>query len=328
MRRTRNAGILLTGVAALAAIPMFGVASLAIVVGVAAAFLLLDIATARMDRPEYPVLVGTLIPITAVAVLVAARGGAANPAMTLMIVPVVGAAAVLPPRGSGLVLGYATLALVAATIGATPAAFADDPRLPLATLATLITAGGIVHQLMRSDVHHRSRAVLDPLTGLLNRASLAERFAELREQALRTDGRLAMVVCDLDRFKQVNDTHGHQVGDAVLQSAAYEMRRTLRSFELMYRLGGEEFLVLLPEACLDDAAEIAERMRAAVAARPAEGVAVSVSFGVSAAEGDDIQLDRMLEAADTALLAAKRTGRDRVVRRPLAIPVAAGQASA
>jgi len=328
MRRTRNAGILLTGVAALAAIPMFGVAALAIVVGVAAAFLLLDIAVARMARPEYGVLVGTLIPITAVAVLVAARGGAANPAMTLMIVPVVGAAAVLPPRGSGLVLGYATLALLAATIGATPAAFADDPRLPLATLATLITAGGMVHQLMRSDVHHRSRAVLDPLTGLLNRASLAERFAELREQALRTDGRLAMVVCDLDRFKQVNDTHGHQVGDAVLQSAAYEMRRSLRNFDLMYRLGGEEFLVLLPGAGIDEASTTAERMRAAVAARPAEGVPVSVSFGVSAAEGDDMELDRMLEAADTALLAAKRTGRDRVVRRPLAMPVAARQASA
>jgi diguanylate cyclase (GGDEF)-like protein len=85
----------------------------------------------------------------------------------------------------------------------------------------------------------------------------------------------------------------------------------------MYRLGGEEFLVLLPGSGLDEAAEIAERMRAAVAARPAEGVPVSVSFGVSAADGDDIELDRMLEAADGALLAAKRTGRDRVVRRPM-----------
>ena len=328
MRRTRNAGILLTGALALAVIPVFGVAALAIVVGVAAAFGLLDMATARSARPEYAVLVGTLIPITAVAALIAARGGAANPAMTLMIVPVVGAAAVLPPRGSGLVLGYATLALLAATIGPTPADFAHDPRLPLATIATLITAGGMVRQLMRSDVHYRSRAVLDPLTGLLNRASLAERFAELREQALRTDGRVAMVVCDLDRFKLVNDTHGHQVGDAVLQSAAYEMRRSLRNFELMYRLGGEEFLVLLPGAGLDEAVEIAERMRAVVAARPAEGVRVSVSFGVSAAEGDDIQLDRMLETADAALMSAKRTGRDRVVRRPLALAVPAGHASA
>ena len=256
---------------AVAAIPIFGATALAIVVGVAAAFISLDLAVARMARPEYAVMVGTLVPITAVAALVAARGGAANPAMALMILPVVGSAAVLPPRGSWLVLGYATAALAAATIGATPAAFADDPRLALATLVTLITAGGMTRQLMRSDVHHRSRAVLDPLTGLLNRASLAERFAELREQALRTDGRLAMVVCDLDHFKQVNDTHGHQVGDSVLQSAAYEMRRSLRNFELMYRLGGEEFLVLLPGAGMDDAAEIAERMRAAVAARPARG---------------------------------------------------------
>jgi diguanylate cyclase (GGDEF)-like protein len=98
----------------------------------------------------------------------------------------------------------------------------------------------------------------------------------------------------------------------VLQGAAYEMRGSLRDFELIYRLGGEEFLVLLPGAGLQDAAGVAERMRSAVAARPG-GVRVSASFGVSAAEGEQIDLDRMLEAADTALRAAKRGGRDRVV---------------
>ncbi len=315
MRRPRNAGVLLTVIVALAAIPIVGALALAVAASVGIAFIVVDVAVARADRPEYAVMVELLIPIVALAILVADRGGAANPAMPLMILPVVGSAAVLPTRGAVLVLGFATVALAAATIGATPAAFADDPRLTLATLTTLVTAGLMTRQLMQSEVTQRSRAVLDPLTGLLNRASLAERFAELRAQAIRTDGRLAMVLGDLDHFKLVNDVHGHQVGDTVLQGAADEMRHSLRGFELIYRLGGEEFLVLLPGAGLDDAAKVAERMRAAVSRRPVGDVPMSASFGVSAAEGEEIELDLMLEAADRALRAAKRGGRDQVASR-------------
>ena len=114
--------------------------------------------------------------------------------------------------------------------------------------------------------------MLDPLTGLLNRASLDSRAAEIEQQARLTDSAVALVMLDLDRFKRVNDEYGHERGDAVLRDAAYEIRKSLRSFELVYRIGGEEFLLLLPGADLDAGVEVAERVRmrrrAGAAGRP------------------------------------------------------------
>ncbi len=127
--------------------------------------------------------------------------------------------------------------------------------------------GGVAacsYALMRSEVHHRTRAILDPLTGLLNREALADRFAELAEQAAVTGGSIALVACDLDHFKDINDEHGHERGDTVLREAAYVLRKHLRSFELVYRLGGEEFLIVLPGAPLAEAEAIAEHTRAAI----------------------------------------------------------------
>src|SRR4029450_4949367 len=94
-----------------------------------------------------------------------------------------------------------------------------------------------------------------------NRASLDARVLEIEEQAHLTGGAVSVILLDLDSFKQVNDTHGHKRGDAVLRDAAYEIRKSLRSFELVYRIGGEEFLVLLPGVDLSEALEIAERVR-------------------------------------------------------------------
>jgi diguanylate cyclase (GGDEF)-like protein len=121
------------------------------------------------------------------------------------------------------------------------------------------------------------------------------------------------VLLDLDRFKRVNDEHGHERGDAVLRDAAYEIRKALRSFELVYRIGGEEFLLLLPGADLESGVEIAERVRVAMAlAYPGE-VAMTVSAGVATAAGAEVSYDDLFRAADLALLSAKRAGRDRVV---------------
>ena len=100
--------------------------------------------------------------------------------------------------------------------------------------------------LMRSDVYHRGETVIDPLTGMLNRKALASRVAELEQQSLVSGEPVGLVVGDLDRFKEVNDSCGHATGDAVLKEVAYAMRKELRAFDLAYRLGGEEFLVVLP----------------------------------------------------------------------------------
>ena len=148
--------------------------------------------------------------------------------------------------------------------------------------------------------------------GSLNRASLESRGAEIEQQALLTGASVSLVLCDIDQFKQVNDSHGHERGDGVLRDVALEMRRSLRSFELVYRIGGEEFLVLLPGLALKDAVEVAERVRAAVETARPGGLGVTVSAGVAAAAGAAVQYDVLFAAADEALLSAKRDGRNQV----------------
>ena len=120
------------------------------------------------------------------------------------------------------------------------------------------------------------------MTGLLNRHALVPRFIEISQQARLTDQPVCLVLCDLDNFKAVNDEHGHDCGDAVLRDVAYELRKRLRSFELVYRLGGEEFLVVLPGIDLKEGGEIAERLRAAVEQARPTGIPVTISLGVSA----------------------------------------------
>ena len=90
-----------------------------------------------------------------------------------------------------------------------------------------------------------------PLTGLLNRKALGARFEEIAQQASVAGGSVCLLACDLDHFKQVNDVHGHETGDRVLKETAYVMRKHLRSFELVYRMGGEEFLIVLPGASVE-----------------------------------------------------------------------------
>ena len=136
---------------------------------------------------------------------------------------------------------------------------------------------------------------------------------EIEQQARLTGGPVSLVLLDLDRFKRVNDTHGHERGDAVLRDVAYQIRKSLRSFELIYRIGGEEFRVLLPGVGLPEAVEVAERMRNAVtdAARPGD-LDVTISAGAAAAAGEAIRYAQLFREADHALLDAKRGGRDRV----------------
>ena len=123
---------------------------------------------------------------------------------------------------------------------------------------------------------------------------------------------IGLIIADLDHFKAVNDTHGHAVGDAVLHDIAYTLRKRLRAFDLAYRLGGEEFLVLLPGANAGQAAVLAESLRETIAATRHGGLPVTMSFGVSASSPRSFDYEHVFEAADEALYAAKTAGRDRV----------------
>jgi diguanylate cyclase (GGDEF)-like protein len=208
--------------------------------------------------------------------------------------------------------GFTALAVLAVSVPVDPSGFADDPRLVLTTLTLLGALTTVTTALTGAELKHRDNAVLDPLTGLLNRQALDLRLAELEQQAGLTGGSVCAIVADLDRFKEVNDTYGHERGDAVLQNCAYEMRKALRSFELIYRLGGEEFVVLLPGLELAQGVEVAYRLRQAVESSRPGGLDLTLSLGVAAADGADVHPDGLLRAADEALYRAKREGRNRV----------------
>jgi diguanylate cyclase (GGDEF)-like protein len=137
------------------------------------------------------------------------------------------------------------------------------------------------------------------------------------------------MLCDVDNFKSINDEHGHDCGDAVLRDIAYELRKHLRSFELVYRLGGEEFLIVLPGITQTAAKIVAERLRAAVEQSRPTGIPVTISLGLSSGTGESVVYDTMFKAADDALYEAKRAGRNRVVLAAAAaeeieIPATAG----
>jgi diguanylate cyclase (GGDEF)-like protein len=176
----------------------------------------------------------------------------------------------------------------------------------------MISITAIVFVLSAAEVEQRGEAVLDHLTGLLNRTSLLRRFEELAEQAALTGEPISLVALDIDRFKAINDEQGHARGDAVLRDVAYEVRKQLRSFELVYRLGGEEFLVVLPGTTLNEAAAVAERLRSTLEQALPGGLAVTASFGVAGAIGAGARFDDLFAEADAALYRAKDRGRNRV----------------
>lgn len=161
-------------------------------------------------------------------------------------------------------------------------------------------------------------AATDPLTGVMNRRALDRLMQRETERCDSSGVASAVLALDLDHFKAINDTHGHAVGDAALRAFAERIRGHLRQSDQLARLGGEEFIVLLPGAPLAKAMEIAERLRSAVADSPLVAtprVAVTVSIGVASRRSGETG-PALLVRADEALYAAKHAGRDRVMACP------------
>ncbi|MBT8228253.1 MAG: diguanylate cyclase, partial [Dactylosporangium sp.] len=159
-------------------------------------------------------------------------------------------------------------------------------------------------------------ATHDELTGLFNRRHFLDQGRRHLVHAAGPDAQVAAVMVDIDHFKQVNDTYGHDVGDEVIRSIAQRLASVLRRSDLIGRYGGEEFAVLLPETTPDDALSAARRLHTAVAQEPlattAGALSLTVSVGLSALGGAGSALADLLRLADQALYTAKRTGRDRV----------------
>jgi len=161
----------------------------------------------------------------------------------------------------------------------------------------------------------REQALRDPLTGLHNRRALEQRFAQEAEYHGSTGQPMALVLIDLDHFKRINDTRGHAAGDSVLCDFAARLRAGLRSGDSVFRIGGEEFALLLPGADGQQAALRVGTLREALQRQPSAATRTSITFSAGVATFGDAgtTLDTMLHAADTALYRAKAAGRDRTI---------------
>lgn len=164
--------------------------------------------------------------------------------------------------------------------------------------------------------HQQVLAITDPLTNLYNRRGFYELARHEMERSRRFGSPLVVMMADIDHFKRVNDTHGHSVGDQVLQELAQRLRNTLREADLICRYGGEEFCILLPESDLQNGYSAAERVRLTISETPFRieqlQLPITISVGVTRLESPQQTLEELIEQADEALLHAKAFGRNRV----------------
>jgi two-component system cell cycle response regulator len=162
-------------------------------------------------------------------------------------------------------------------------------------------------------------AITDALTGLYNRRYMESHLATLIEQAAARGKPLTTLIIDIDYFKAINDTHGHDAGDDVLREFAIRIRKSIRGIDLACRYGGEEFVVVMPETDMAVAAIVAERLRRRIASEPfsiqqgASAIEVTISIGIATLDSADDNAGGILKRADQALYRAKRDGRNRVV---------------
>jgi diguanylate cyclase (GGDEF)-like protein len=206
---------------------------------------------------------------------------------------------------------------------------------PLVAVAERLAAGetGVVVPLRRDPLGRRlsnavtslgasmaeaqSDATTDRLTGIPNRAAIVGSLFTEVERSIRYRRPLSVAFADIDHFKTINDTYGHEAGDIVLKGVANVLRANLRASDRVGRYGGEEFMVLLPETSVEDAAGFADKMRLLVAREAwklpdGSDVSVTISLGVTGGAGDRLSVDALVREADAAMYSAKALGRDQV----------------
>lgn len=205
-------------------------------------------------------------------------------------------------------------------LGVVALAFVEQPVPEKLRLLTMFgDAMGVALNNVLAHERFQRLAAIDPLTGAYNRRFGLQRLAEEWSRASRTDGPLGVLAFDLDHFKSVNDDHGHLVGDRVLREVATITRQSLRDGDVLVRMGGEEFLLILPGAGPGDAQAIGERIRrivagAAIPSRGSSTVRVTISLGGACVpENRCSTSEDLLSTADEALYAAKHSGRNRLM---------------
>jgi diguanylate cyclase (GGDEF)-like protein len=189
-----------------------------------------------------------------------------------------------------------------------------DARIPTSTVGAFAQAAMHTALALRNARllgENERLATRDSLTGLANRRLFDESLQREVARAQRLGAPLSLLVLDVDHFKQVNDTYGHQTGDAVLREVADALVGNTKNYDVTARYGGDEFVVLLPGCHPDDAIRVAERVRRGIA-REVDEAPVTISAGIATLPDNAVDAERLMAAADAALYEAKRTGRDRV----------------
>jgi diguanylate cyclase (GGDEF)-like protein len=266
------------------------------------------------NRPELVMFTAWVGSELTIAGAVSLQGGARASAIAWLAIPVITLSSRFSMRGIVAGVAIACMLVLAVGFGIHTQAVLHSPDLVIAPLALIISVAVLSMPMMRSEIKHRNASVIDQLTGMLNRNALDARLHEIAQQSAITGDSVGLIIGDVDRFKHINDTHGHAIGDVVLRDVAYVMRKQLRAFDLAYRLGGEEFLILVPGSDLEQTARLAEYLREGVAAEQlGGGIAVTMSFGVAASSRQQ-QFDyaQVFAEADAALYRAKESGRNRI----------------
>jgi diguanylate cyclase (GGDEF)-like protein len=186
----------------------------------------------------------------------------------------------------------------------------------LTALVIYVIARFFIRELKQSENKLVEMATKDPLTGLLNRREAFRRIDTERSRSLRTSSPLSLIMCDIDHFKAINDTHGHLTGDFVLQSLAGVLSKTIRDYDILCRYGGEEFLIVMPGITSGPTMELAERIRATVEETDIKtedglSIRITISLGVAQLNGHE-KIEAVISRADEALYEAKRKGRNQV----------------
>ena len=310
IRPVRAAAMLILGVALLVSAPRYGLWTLVPLAIAAALFEGADRRLQESERPEFLMFAAWAGTELTIAVALVLSGGPQEVLLSWLAIPVVTLSARFSLRGVYIGVALALALVVAVALIMDAQAVSDDPTVVIAPSAVVLTVATLSTALMRSDLKYRGQAVLDPLTGMLNRNALSDRVAELSQQSALSGDPVGLVIGDIDGFKPINDQRGHATGDEVLRELSRVLRARLRAFDLVYRIGGEEFLILLPGADATEARAVAEALREAVAEEAfLDGLRMTMSFGVAASDrGDSFHYDEVFRRADSAMYEGKRRG--------------------
>ncbi|MDO9354088.1 MAG: diguanylate cyclase [Solirubrobacteraceae bacterium] len=266
----------------------------------------------RVHRVELPLMAMLVFAQASIVTTLAVADRWQLDGLGLLVLPATAACILLPRRLMALWLVWSVLVMVGAAFAIDARQVMDVPPILLLPVGVMLSVALPAATIRRLESESRDTALVDSLTGALNRGALEARIAELALQAHTMPLRLGVIMSDLDHFKGVNDDLGHDAGDGVLRETVLRMRSVLGPLTPVYRVGGEEFAVLIAGADEVGVQVVAERMREAVAAEPIGGRRVTMSFGIAAATLDRHPVGRIIEVADEALYRAKRAGRNRV----------------